>query len=141
MGSPGRIGLNASNMQRYGRTGLRDAVGSELVNLSSSLRTEHYLSDAAGFARHTDDVCTTGEHHPPPPSTAIPQRARPAPSGVATSDSSSGTTADPSAREIDRAIVVVRPERAGADESKIEAFFVLHSSMESQHQRNLRGPQ
>jgi len=44
--------------QRYGRLALRDAVGSELLDLPMALTTEYYLSATQGFTTNTDDACT-----------------------------------------------------------------------------------
>ena len=45
--------------QRYGRLAFRNAVGSELLPLGVPLRTEYFMSDAAGFVRNRDDMCTS----------------------------------------------------------------------------------
>jgi hypothetical protein len=57
-GVPG-IGFTAGANQRYGRIAFRNAVGSELVNLPLPLRSEYYVSDAAGFITHASDGCST----------------------------------------------------------------------------------
>jgi MSHA biogenesis protein MshQ len=45
--------------QRYGRLALRDALGSELLDLPMSLTTQYYLGTTGGFTPNTADVCTT----------------------------------------------------------------------------------
>ncbi len=44
--------------QRFGRLALRDAVGSELLDLPMALTTQYYLSTGQGFTTNTDDSCT-----------------------------------------------------------------------------------
>jgi MSHA biogenesis protein MshQ len=46
------------NTQYYGRLALRDALGSELLDLPMSLTTQYYLSATQGFTPNTADVCT-----------------------------------------------------------------------------------
>jgi MSHA biogenesis protein MshQ len=58
-GSGTGIAFSTSASQRYGRLALRNAVGSELLDLPQSLQTEYYLSSAAGFVTNTGDSCTT----------------------------------------------------------------------------------
>jgi MSHA biogenesis protein MshQ len=47
------------NTQYYGRLALRDALGSELLDLPMSLTTQYYVSTTAGFTANTADSCTT----------------------------------------------------------------------------------
>jgi len=58
-GAASGIPFNTSAVQRYGRLALRDALGSELLDLPMSLTTQYYLSTTAGFTANTDDSCTT----------------------------------------------------------------------------------
>ncbi len=51
--------FTASPAQWYGRLALRDAVGSELLDLPMSLTTQYYASTALGFATNTNDSCTS----------------------------------------------------------------------------------
>jgi MSHA biogenesis protein MshQ len=53
------IPFTYSAAQRYGRLALRDAVGSELLDLPMSLTPQYYVSTTAGFTSNTADVCTT----------------------------------------------------------------------------------
>jgi MSHA biogenesis protein MshQ len=46
------------NTQYYGRLALRDALGSELLDLPMALTTQYYLGAAQGFTPNTADVCT-----------------------------------------------------------------------------------
>jgi MSHA biogenesis protein MshQ len=57
-GSVGGIGFSTSPTQYYGRLALRDAVGSELVDLHMALTTQYYLSTTQGFTTNTNDSCT-----------------------------------------------------------------------------------
>jgi MSHA biogenesis protein MshQ len=52
------IGFSSGAGQRYGRLVLRNAVGSELLDLPTSLATEYYLSSTLGFTTNTSDSCT-----------------------------------------------------------------------------------
>jgi MSHA biogenesis protein MshQ len=53
------INANNTNTQYYGRLALRDALGSELLDLPMSLTTQYYVSTTAGFTANTADSCTT----------------------------------------------------------------------------------
>jgi MSHA biogenesis protein MshQ len=53
------IPFNFTAAQRYGRLALRDAVGSELLDLPMSLTPQYYVSTTAGFTSNTADVCST----------------------------------------------------------------------------------
>ena len=57
-GSGTGISFSTSAAQYYGRLALRDAVGSELLDLPVPLTTQYYLSAAQGFTTNTADVCT-----------------------------------------------------------------------------------
>lgn len=57
-GSSGGMAFSAGSNQRYGRLALRNAVGSELLDLPVPLTTQYYLNGSAGFVTNTDDVCT-----------------------------------------------------------------------------------
>jgi hypothetical protein len=57
-GSGAGISFSTSAVQYYGRLALRDAVGSELLDLPMPLTTQYYLSAAQGFTTNTADVCT-----------------------------------------------------------------------------------
>jgi hypothetical protein len=57
-GSGTGISFSTSATQYYGRLALRDAVGSELLNLPMSLTTQYYLSTTQGFTTNTADSCT-----------------------------------------------------------------------------------
>ncbi len=52
------ISFSTGATQYYGRLALRDAVGSELLDLPMSLTTEYYLSATQGFTTNTADSCT-----------------------------------------------------------------------------------
>ena len=58
-GSSGGIAFSTGSTQRYGRLVLRDSVGSELLDLPTSLTTQYYLSSTQGFTSNTADFCTT----------------------------------------------------------------------------------
>jgi hypothetical protein len=58
-GSGSGMSFSTGATQRYGRLALRDAVGSELLDLPMSLNTQYYLSTTQGFTTNTDDSCTT----------------------------------------------------------------------------------
>jgi MSHA biogenesis protein MshQ len=57
-GSGSGLSFSAGSTQYYGRLALRNAVGSELLDLPVSLTTQYYLSAAQGFATNTADACT-----------------------------------------------------------------------------------
>jgi MSHA biogenesis protein MshQ len=57
-GSGSGIAFSTGASQRYGRLALRNAVGSELLDLPVRLVTEYYVSAAQGFAINTGDSCT-----------------------------------------------------------------------------------
>ena len=57
-GSASGISFSTSAMQYYGRLALRDAVGSELLDLPMALTTQYYLSTNQGFTINTGDSCT-----------------------------------------------------------------------------------
>ena len=57
-GSGTGISFSTSAVQYYGKLALRDAVGSELLDLPMPLTTQYYLSTAQGFTTNTADVCT-----------------------------------------------------------------------------------
>ncbi len=52
------MSFSTGAVQRYGRLALRDAAGSELLDLPMSLTTQYYLSTTQGFTTNTDDSCT-----------------------------------------------------------------------------------
>jgi hypothetical protein len=58
-GSGTGMAFSTGSVQRYGRLALRNAVGSELLDLPMPLVTQYYLNSSAGFVNNTDDVCTT----------------------------------------------------------------------------------
>jgi len=53
------VNSSNSNTQYYGRLALRDALGSELLDLPMSLTTQYYVSTTVGFTANTADSCTT----------------------------------------------------------------------------------
>jgi MSHA biogenesis protein MshQ len=57
-GSVSGISFSTSATQYYGRLALRDAVGSELLDLPMALTTQYYLSTTQGFTTNTNDSCT-----------------------------------------------------------------------------------
>jgi len=57
-GSVSGIGFSTSPTQYYGRLALRDAVGSELLDLPMALTTQYYVSTTQGFTTNTNDSCT-----------------------------------------------------------------------------------
>ena len=57
-GAGSGIAFSTSATQRYGRLALRNAVGSELLDLPMTLTTEYYLSSTLGFTTHLADSCT-----------------------------------------------------------------------------------
>jgi MSHA biogenesis protein MshQ len=58
-GSATGISFSTNAMQYYGRLALRDAVGSELLDLPMALTTQYYLNTTQGFTTNTTDNCTT----------------------------------------------------------------------------------
>ncbi len=52
------ISFSTSAQQLYGRLALRNAVGSELLDLPQSLTSEFYLDSTLGFSTNTSDSCT-----------------------------------------------------------------------------------
>lgn len=54
------IGWDAGNAIRYGRLALRNAYGSELLDLGVPLSVEYYAGADTGFVTNGDDDCTTG---------------------------------------------------------------------------------
>jgi len=57
-GGAAGIIFSTSAMQYYGRLALRDAVGTELLDLPMALTTQYYLSTTQGFTTNTNDNCT-----------------------------------------------------------------------------------
>ncbi len=57
-GSGTGISFSTGAAQYYGRLALRDAVGSELLDLPMSLTTQYYLNTTQGFTTNTADSCT-----------------------------------------------------------------------------------
>jgi len=57
-GSVSGISFSAGATQYYGRLALRDAVGSELLDLPMALTTQYYLSTTQGFTTNLNDNCT-----------------------------------------------------------------------------------
>jgi MSHA biogenesis protein MshQ len=51
--------FSTSAVQYYGRLALRDALGSELLDLPVALTTQYYLSATQGFTPNTADACST----------------------------------------------------------------------------------
>ena len=51
--------FSTSAVQYYGRLALRDALGSELLDLPVSLTTQYYLNGTQGFTPNTADACST----------------------------------------------------------------------------------
>jgi MSHA biogenesis protein MshQ len=58
-GSGSGIAFSTGAAQYYGRLYLRDALGSELLDLPMSLVTQYFVGTSQGFATNTSDVCTT----------------------------------------------------------------------------------
>ncbi len=58
-GTGGGILFDASAAMRYGRAQVRNAYGSELVDLALPFSTEYYVDTSTGFVPHADDSCTT----------------------------------------------------------------------------------
>ena len=52
------ISFSTAATQYYGRLALRDAVGSELLDLPMPLTTQYYLSTTQGFTTNSADSCT-----------------------------------------------------------------------------------
>ncbi len=52
------ISFSTGATQYYGRLALRDALGSELLDLPMALSTQYYLNSAVGFTTNTADSCT-----------------------------------------------------------------------------------
>jgi MSHA biogenesis protein MshQ len=50
---------STGNTQYYGRLALRNALGSELLDLPMALTVQYYLNSTQGFTVNTSDVCTT----------------------------------------------------------------------------------
>jgi MSHA biogenesis protein MshQ len=59
IGASGGVPFTSGSQQRYGRLALRNAVGSELINLPTPLRVEYFVSAATGFVQNMADSCTT----------------------------------------------------------------------------------
>lgn len=57
-GSGSGMYFNSSATQYYGRMAIRNALGSELLDLPMSLVTQVYLGPSQGFGTNTHDVCT-----------------------------------------------------------------------------------
>jgi MSHA biogenesis protein MshQ len=57
-GGAAGISFSTSPLQYYGRLALRDAVGSELLDLPMALTTQYYVSTTQGFTTNTNDSCT-----------------------------------------------------------------------------------
>ncbi|HMK87151.1 MAG TPA: DUF6701 domain-containing protein, partial [Steroidobacteraceae bacterium] len=57
-GSGTGIAFSTGAAQYYGRLALRDAVGSELLNLPMSLTAQYYLNTTVGFTTNTADSCS-----------------------------------------------------------------------------------
>jgi len=57
-GATGIIFSSNATQQYYGRMALRDAVGSELLDLPMALTTQYYVSTTQGFTTNTNDNCT-----------------------------------------------------------------------------------
>jgi MSHA biogenesis protein MshQ len=57
-GTGSGISFSTSATQYYGRLALRDAVGSELLDLPVPLTAQYYASPAIGFTTNTADSCT-----------------------------------------------------------------------------------
>ncbi len=57
-GGAGGMSFSAGATQYYGRLALRDALGSELLDLPMQLTTQYYLSATAGFTTNTADSCS-----------------------------------------------------------------------------------
>jgi hypothetical protein len=57
-GSASGINFSTSAIQYYGRLALRDAVGSELLDLPMALTTQYFMSSTQGFTTNLTDNCT-----------------------------------------------------------------------------------
>jgi MSHA biogenesis protein MshQ len=57
-GSSTGIAFNTGSAQFYGRLALRDAVGSELLDLPAPLTVQYYLSSTQGFTTNVQDSCS-----------------------------------------------------------------------------------
>jgi MSHA biogenesis protein MshQ len=57
-GAGSGIAFSTSAMQLYGRLLLRDSLGSELLDLPTTLTTQYYLSATQGFTTNTGDSCS-----------------------------------------------------------------------------------
>jgi MSHA biogenesis protein MshQ len=57
-GSSSGIAFNTGSSQFYGRLALRDAVGSELLDLPAPLTVQYYLSATQGFTTNLLDSCS-----------------------------------------------------------------------------------
>jgi MSHA biogenesis protein MshQ len=58
IGAGSGIAFSTGVIQRYGRLALRNSVGSELLDLPTSLTTQYYFDSTRGFTTNTDDLCT-----------------------------------------------------------------------------------
>ncbi|MFO1426493.1 MAG: DUF6701 domain-containing protein [Steroidobacteraceae bacterium] len=58
-GAGSGIAFSVAATQRYGRLALRNAAGSELLDLPASMTTQYYLGAAQGFTTNTADSCST----------------------------------------------------------------------------------
>jgi hypothetical protein len=58
-GATGGMLWSAGTTQRWGRAALRNAAGSDLLDLPVPLTTQYWLSAAQGFTTATDDACST----------------------------------------------------------------------------------
>jgi MSHA biogenesis protein MshQ len=57
-GAGSGIAFSTSATQLYGRLLLRDSLGSELLDLPTSLTTQYYLNATQGFTTNTGDSCS-----------------------------------------------------------------------------------
>jgi MSHA biogenesis protein MshQ len=57
-GAGSGMSFSSGSTQRYGRLALRNALGSELLDLPMSLAAQYYVSAAVGFTAHASDSCT-----------------------------------------------------------------------------------
>jgi len=57
-GSGSGIAFSPSAMQLYGRLVMRDSLGSELLDLPTSLTTQYYLNATQGFTTNSGDSCS-----------------------------------------------------------------------------------
>jgi MSHA biogenesis protein MshQ len=58
-GAGSGIGFSTGASQYYGRLALRDALGSELLDLPMTLSTQYYVNSTVGFTTNIADACTT----------------------------------------------------------------------------------